>query len=211
MKLKQLLIIIILLSTIFIHASSALANNTDLNNIFQNSNISNDTALDDSEYQLFAEALDLGDEYNSHSKDSARSKESKSSKKDRSFLVSALLYLPNRVLDILDIVRFDVGVGPAIGGVVRVTPYAQAGARFMMPLSVRAGLRGRKLPVFIEHTSEVGVGPLYLDSSQRKPTPLEIGAGVDLFLVGAYLGISVDSIFDAVLGFVGIDISDDDL
>lgn len=208
MKLKQLLIFVL---SLLIHSSLAFANNSVLNESSFDSNLLDYNLAGDSEFQLFAQALDLGDEYSNHSKDSTQSKESKNSKKGRSFLVSALLYIPNRVLDILDIVRFDVGVGPAVGGVIRVTPYAQAGARFMMPLSVRAGLRGRKSPVFIEHTSEVGVGPLYLDSSQRKATPLEIGAGVDLFLFGVYFGISVDSIFDAVLGFVGVDISDDDL
>jgi hypothetical protein len=158
------------------------------------------------------QGLDLGEEYTDFSKStSPKSASTKSKKEDRSFFVSALLYIPNRVLDILDIFRFDVGVGPAVGAVVRVTPHAQAGMRLLMPVSLRAGLRGRKSPVFVEHTSEMGVGPLYLDSAQREPTPLEIGAGVDLFLVGFYLGISVDSIFDAVLGFVGIDISDDDL
>jgi hypothetical protein len=165
-------------------------------------------------YVLYEEnhGIDLGEEYTDFSKSgSSKSASKKSNKEDRSFLVSALLYIPSRVLDILDIFRFDVGVGPAVGAVVRVTPHAQAGMRLLMPVSLRAGLRGRKSPVFIEHTSEMGVGPLYLDSAQREPTPLEIGAGVDLFLVGFYLGISIDSIFDAVLGFVGIDISDDDL
>jgi hypothetical protein len=152
--------------------------------------------------------LNLGEEYSEHSKPAGSAK---ASGKNRSLLVSGLLYIPNRVLDILDIFRVDVGVGPAVGAVARVTKYGQVGARLMMPVSARVGLRGRKIPVFIEHTSEMGVGPLYLDSPQREATPLEVGAGVDLILVGAYVGISVDSIFDALTGFVGFDISEDDL
>jgi hypothetical protein len=153
--------------------------------------------------------LELGDEYSEHSKNHSKNKEYK--KNERSFLVSTLLFIPNRVLDLVDIIRFDVGVGPALGAVVRVTPYGQAGVRFVMPVSLRAGLRGRKMPVFIDHTNEMGVGPLFLGSKDREPTPLEVGVGGDLLLVGAYAGVSIDSIFDFLGGFVGLDISDDDI
>ncbi|HMO16495.1 MAG TPA: hypothetical protein PKA63_01705 [Oligoflexia bacterium] len=160
--------------------------------------------------------LELGDEYKEHSRpsssgNSSSGKVNSNQKKDRNLLVSGLLYIPNRLLDILDIFRVDVGVGPAVGAVARITPHGQVGARLMMPLSLRLGLRGRKSPVFIEHTSEMGVGPLYLDSPQREPTPLEIGIGADLLIFGAYFGISIDSIFDAITGFAGFDISEDDL
>lgn len=158
--------------------------------------------------EVHGSELNLGEEYVEHSKPAGSAK---ASSKNRSLLVSGLLYIPNRVLDILDIFRVDVGVGPSVGAVARVTKYGQVGARLMMPVSARVGLRGRKVPVFIEHTSEMGVGPLYLDSAQREVTPLEVGAGVDLILFGAYVGISIDSIFDALTGFVGFDISEDDL
>lgn len=163
--------------------------------------------------------IDLGNEYTDHGKERYQrsgaqkgSGRSASEEKDAdSFLYSAVMYVPNRVLDILDIFRFDVGVGPAVGAVVRITPYGQAGARLLMPVSVRAGLRGRRSPIFIEHSSEMGIGPAYLGSESRKPTPLEVGLGADLFIAGAYAGVSIDSIWDALAGFVGFDPSEDDL
>ena len=47
-----------------------------------------------------------------------------------------LLYIPNRVLDLIDVFRVDVGVGASVGSVVRVTEYAQLGYRRMAPLSI---------------------------------------------------------------------------
>jgi len=159
--------------------------------------------------------LDLGQEYTDYNKEKHSGNSGESSKgektQNRSIFISGLLFVPNRVLDLLDILRFDVGVGPAVGVVARVTPHGQAGVRFLMPVSLRAGLRGRKSPVFLEHSNEMGVGPLFLGSKDREPTPFEVGLGADLFLAGAYLGVSVDSIFDFFSGFVGVDLSDDDL
>ena len=48
-----------------------------------------------------------------------------------------LLYIPNRVLDLIDVFRIDVGIGASVGGVVRVTKYAQGGYRQMLPVSLR--------------------------------------------------------------------------
>lgn len=156
--------------------------------------------------------LDLGEEYQEHGKERyGRGKTPQYKKQDSSLVYKTLLFIPNRVLDILDIFRFDVGVGPSIGAVIRVTPHGQAGVRLLMPISVRAGLRGRRLPVFIEHSSEMGIGPAFLSSESRKPSSLEVGAGVDLLLAGAYLGVSIDSIWDALAGFAGFDPADDDL
>lgn len=161
--------------------------------------------------------LNLGNEYEEYGKErygkgGGRSNSRSSGVKEkRSLATNVLLYIPNRILDLLDIIRIDVGVGPSAGAVVRITPYGQVGARFLLPISARAGLRGRKSPIFIEHTSEMGIGPAFLSSEARTPTILEVGAGLDFFVAGAYFGISFDSIADAVVGFVGYDLSDDDL
>jgi hypothetical protein len=124
---------------------------------------------------------------------------------------TVLLYLPNRILDFIDIFRVDAGVGPATGGVIRVTKWGQAGMRYFSPASLRVGLRGREMPVFLERSSEFGIGPAFVESKERKTTPVEVGLGIDLFLVGAYAGLSLDSAVDFILGFFGVDISDDDL
>ncbi len=123
----------------------------------------------------------------------------------------ALLYLPNRLLDLLDIFRVDVGVGPSFGGVVRVTEYGQAGYRQMMPLSLRVGDFGRQFPGMVETSNEFGVGPLFAPSADRKVCPGEVGLGADLFVAGAYGGVCLDEVVDFVAGIFLVDVKDDDL
>lgn len=162
--------------------------------------------------RFFQSPIPLGEEYTEYERSNAgaAAKQPGKPKKLHSITRSVLLYVPNRLADLLDIVRVDAGVGPAFGAVVRVTKWGQAGYRDLSPLSLRVGLRGRKLPVFLERSNEFGVGPAFLQSSEREVTPVEIGAGADLFFAGAYFGISLDEALDFLLGFVGIDIHDDD-
>ena len=128
-----------------------------------------------------------------------------------STLRQALLWLPNRFLDLIDVVKIDVGAGPSAGGVIRATSYVQAGYREMSPLSVRVGTMGRRAPVMLERSNEFGIGPGYMESSDRKVCPGEFGAGLDLFIAGAYAGICVDELADFLTGLVLIDLKDDDL
>lgn len=122
-----------------------------------------------------------------------------------------LLFLPNRFLDLVDIVKADVGVGPAYGGVVRLTRYGQVGYRSMDPLSLRAGLFGRDWPVEMETDNEFGAGPLFHQSRDREVCHGELGVGVDLFLVGAYGGVCAEEVIDFLLGFVFVDVMQDDV
>jgi hypothetical protein len=122
-----------------------------------------------------------------------------------------LLWVPNRVLDFIDIFRVDVGVGPAFGAVARVTKYGQIGYRQMAPASLRVGDFGRELPLMLETSNEFGVGPAYVDSADRQVCPGEIGLGGDLLVAGAYAGICVDEVIDFLAGIVMIDLKEDDL
>ena len=122
-----------------------------------------------------------------------------------------LLWLPNRILDAVDVFRADVGVGPAFGGVVRATRYVQAGYRSMNPASVRVGLFGRKAPAMIEHSSEFGVSPFYVDSSDRTVCKGEVGVGLDLVVISGYAGVCVDEFADFIGGIFTVDFKDDDL
>lgn len=122
-----------------------------------------------------------------------------------------LLWVPNRVLDLIDVFRVDAGVGPAVGAVVRVTEYGQLGYRQFAPFSLRVGGFGRKFPAIIERSNEIGAGPAFLQSPDREVCVGELGAGLDLFLVGAYGGVCVDELADFVAGLFFIDIKDDDL
>ncbi|MCB9029712.1 MAG: hypothetical protein H6619_01560 [Deltaproteobacteria bacterium] len=122
---------------------------------------------------------------------------------------TALMWLPNRVLDFIDIFRADVGVGPAVGANVRVTRYAQAAYRDISPFSVRAGLFGRKMPLMVENSSEIGISPGYIGSKSREVCVGEIGVGVDL-IAGGYAGVCVDELIDFVGGFFLLDFKHDD-
>ncbi len=164
------------------------------------------SAEDDAEFDPVPNVV-LGDEYTEYQK----LKPGKTPKQETPFWRKALLYLPNRFLDLIEIVKADVGVGPSFGAVVRLTKYGQVGARSVAPFSARAGLRGRKFPLFLEHSSEFGIGPLFVESHDRSVGSGEVGAGVDLVVAGAYLGVDFVALTDFFLGIFGADVSDDDL
>ena len=152
--------------------------------------------------------IELGQEYSEHSRGAPAVS---AGRKKTSFFRVVLLYLPNRVLDLIDIPRIDAGVGFSTGAVVRATRWGQVGYRVVSPVSLRVGLRGRHLPVFLERSSEFGAGPAFLQSADREVTPVELGVGADLFLAGVYAGLSLDQLVDFIGGFVGLDPADDDL
>lgn len=125
-------------------------------------------------------------------------------------LSKVLMWIPNRVIDLFDIFHVDIGVGPSLGAVVRATDSGQVGYRVMFPASLRAGLNGRNLPIFVERGIEVGVGPTFVNSFGRDVCPGELGAGVDLFVLGGYGGICFDEALDFVVGIFGFDMMGDD-
>ncbi len=153
--------------------------------------------------------LELGAEYSEYNRTRGRQTPQKGA--PASFARKAALYLPNRILDFIDIFRVDAGVGPASGAVVRVTKWGQAGMRYFTPASVRIGLRGRDLPFFVEHSNEFGAGPAFVSSPDRRVTPAEVGLGADLVICGVYAGVSLDSAADFILGIFGVDFAEDDL
>ncbi|MCO6430248.1 MAG: hypothetical protein J5J00_05255 [Deltaproteobacteria bacterium] len=123
----------------------------------------------------------------------------------------ALLWLPNRALDLIDIFRLDLGVGRSTGGIVRLSRYAQAGYRTMSPSSFRIGAFGRDPPYLVESSNEYGVSPFYVHSKDRQVCAAEVGVGADLFLLGAYGGVCLDELVDFVGGIFFLDIKDDDV
>ena len=136
--------------------------------------------------------------------------ESPSEKEEHSILHKILMWLPNRIMDVIDIFRFDVGVGPSFGGVVRVTKYGQLAFRGAAPVSVRVGNFGRRPPVMLETSNEIAFGPSFVESRDRDVCIGEIGVGADLFVAGAYGGVCVDQIADLIAGIFFIDLSGDD-
>ena len=128
-----------------------------------------------------------------------------------------ILYVPNRILDLIDIARARVRVGPGVAAVVRITEYAQLnlgsyGAVFAGLPGPRMGVTPR-LPLGMEvYTGAAfsvfeasvtgGVGPEY--------SPTEIGVGVHAGIIGADAGIDPVEIADFFAGFALIDLRDDD-
>lgn len=121
-----------------------------------------------------------------------------------------LLWLPNRLIDLWDVFRVDVGAGPAIGAVARISRYGQVGYRQMAPMSVRIGDFGRKEPVLVESSNEMGIGPIFKQSKDRTVCKGELGLGLDLGL-GAYVGICSEELFDFAAGIFFLDPADDDI
>lgn len=130
------------------------------------------------------------------------------SESEQSFLSAVLLYIPNRVFDLVDIFKVDVGLGPAAGVVGRFSRYGQVGYRYVEP-SYRLGIRGRRFPYFVERHTESGAGGDFNQTPNRYVTPYELGLGADLG-VGAYVGVSFDELWDFVTGFVLYDPKQDD-
>ncbi len=125
--------------------------------------------------------------------------------------IQTLLWIPNRVMDFIDIFRLDLGVGPAYGGVVRITKYAQLGYRKMAPASVRIGDFGRLTPVMVERSEEGGAPWDFTNSREREICPGEIGLGLDLVVIGGYGGICLDEVADFIGGLFFYDFKHDDL
>jgi hypothetical protein len=145
--------------------------------------------------------------------------EKKSSEKQtHSPIHKIAMFIPNVILDLCDVVRLRVRVGPGIAADVRATELASA---FVGSYgSVYAGLPGPrnkrrpKLPIGLESrsgiqvsvadaTAEGIIGPDY--------GPTEIGVGVHLLIVGLDVGLEPFELLDFVTGLVFIDLRDDDL
>jgi hypothetical protein len=126
-----------------------------------------------------------------------------------------VLYIPNRVFDLMDIVRFRVRVGPGISAGVRAT--RPLSAFLGMHSSVFVGLPGprgkRSLPLPVGFDLRSGAQVSLADVSAGTPYYdfLEVGGELQLFIVGANVGIGVIEILDFFTGFVFIDLVGDDL
>jgi len=134
-----------------------------------------------------------------------------------SLLHRIALYVPNRVLDVLDLVRLRarVGLGTALG--VRATEAADVFVGSYA--AVYAGLpgpRGRRiprLPVGLESLSGVEVSAADLSSgfgAGPDYTATEFGLGFQAYLVGLDVGVDPVEAVDLVLGLLLLDLRDDD-
>ncbi len=125
-----------------------------------------------------------------------------------------LMYLPNRIFDLLDIVRLRVRVGPGISAGVRATKPVSAFVGFHSALF--AGLPGPRgkaeipWPVGIEKRGGVQASVVDMSSKETYYDPLEVGVEVHPLIVGLNIGIGVFEILDFAAGFLFIDLQNDD-
>lgn len=127
-------------------------------------------------------------------------------------LGSILLYLPNRVIDVFDVARFGVDVGPGIGVEAQVTELLQA--RLISSLAVGVGLQTlRHSPIRTGAEAGFGVGPVggTAEAGSWYRSPADVRVGLHAAVVGAHAAVEPVEILDLVLGFLFIDIKDDDL
>jgi len=133
-------------------------------------------------------------------------------------VVPVVLYIPNRIFDLLDIVRLRVRVGPGWSAGVRATEFADVFVG--RHATVYAGLRGSRgrgwgipWPFGIENRGGVEVS--VVDLASQGPfapvvDPLEIGLEVQAGFVGIYPALEVYELLDFITGFLFLDIRGDD-
>ena len=129
-----------------------------------------------------------------------------------------LWYIPNRLFDVLDIVRLRVRVGPGMAIGARVTKLTEV--YLGSYTGIYAGLpgpRGRKLPRLpVGLESRTGVAVSLADASTGlgfapKYGYTECGLGFQLAFIGLDVGVDPMEVVDVALGLVTIDICKDDL
>lgn len=129
----------------------------------------------------------------------------------RSILTHVLLYVPNRVVDVLDVVRAGVSVGPGIGVDAQVTEPVSVVA--MTRTYVGAGYETlRHSPIVAGAEAGLGVGPATLEAEAGGwyRSNADVRVSLHALLVGGHVAVEPVEILDAVLGLVFIDIRDDD-
>ena len=107
-------------------------------------------------------------------------------KHTRSWYTHILRWFPNRLIDIVDFIKLDLGVGITAGGNIRATTSRQSGYRWMDPGSFRVGLMGRRFPFMIENQTISGKNHSYPNIA-RITCKDEFGIGIDAIIPAAYI------------------------
>ena len=128
------------------------------------------------------------------------------------------LYLPNRIFDLLDIVRFRYRIGPGISAGVRFTEIADVFLGWHHTLFVGfPGSRGRAVipwPAGLEYRAGIEVSvidPATKGADTPHTDPLEISIEAQCLLLGFNIGLELFEVVDFATGIVGIDLVGDDL
>jgi hypothetical protein len=130
-----------------------------------------------------------------------------------------VMYVPNRIFDVLDIARARVKVGPGFGAGVQLTKYGQV--YLGSQVAVYAGLPGPRqhptlpIPIGIETRSGVALSVVDATISTDVAGPMysssEIGLNLHLAFIGVDVTLDPVEVLDAITGLVMVDIRDDSL
>ena len=133
---------------------------------------------------------------------------------DHSTIVTVLLYPVNRVLDILDIFRLNIGFGLGYGINVRATKVLQAGVEnyetVRIGLGKESGIWSPRYGIVYTEAEPFTAGASLAYMGGRQRGMMEVGTTVHLGIIGADAAIDLAEIADFFLGFVLIDFKEDD-
>jgi hypothetical protein len=140
-------------------------------------------------------------------------------KAPKSFGHRLLFWIPNRVFDVLDLVRLRVRVGPGVSVGVRATELVDVNVGAHATLFV--GLHGPRSepqipwPVGLETFAaiEMSAADVATDESKHGPQygPLETGLGFQAGIIGLDLGVEPYDALDLLAGIFLFDPKGDDL
>lgn len=145
------------------------------------------------------------------------------SRNERSILIDIALFLPNRIFDVLDIVKAKVRLGPGVDIGLQITKPVSfyLGSHTSVYLGLPGPREERFIPIPFGADSVAGASLSVLDATVKNDTTrgkdterksqTEISAETQLILVGAEIGLDPLELLDALAGFIFIDIKEDDL
>ncbi len=127
-------------------------------------------------------------------------------------------YVPNRILDVFDLVRLRVRVGPGVAFGIRATEAADffIGTYFTVYAGLPGPRNGRipKLPLGVETKSgvEVGLADVTTEGLLFGPdySNTEFGFGFQALLLGLDFGVDPFELLDFAAGLLFLDLKDDD-
>lgn len=140
----------------------------------------------------------------------AKKPENVPSKESNHLFSKIVLYIPNRILDVFDIFKLNLGVGPGIGAHIQVTEPLQTG--ILMYDVVRIGLTGKRFDFWRhEYSSEFGLCYAYYFRGDVVRNNSEIGGILQLLIIGAEASINLEEFGDFISGIFLCDAKEDDL
>lgn len=137
---------------------------------------------------------------------------------EHGFWTKLVWYVPNRVLDVLDLVRLRVAIGPGVDAGVRFTDAASIYGGHSRTIWV--GLPGERSPGELPHlagaTQKKGIALMGVDATDLQPNPprydpSELGVQLHLGIAGVEAGVVPLEFVDLIHGIFGKDSAGDDL